>query len=124
MTVRVVGIVFGMLFGSAVVLAGGADPHAHHDHGSGKPVSEAAAAYAAVNDKMHKAMAVELSGDADVDFVRGMIPHHEGAVEMAKVQLKYGTDPELRKLAEEIIKAQDTEIAFMKSWLEKRGAKP
>ena len=57
------------------------------------------------------------TGDADRDFVAHMIPHHEGAVEMAKVELKYGKDAKLRKLAKDIIAAQDKEIAFMKQWL-------
>jgi uncharacterized protein (DUF305 family) len=57
------------------------------------------------------------TGNADRDFVAHMIPHHEGAVEMAKVELKYGKDAQLRKLAKDIIASQDKEIAFMKRWL-------
>jgi uncharacterized protein (DUF305 family) len=114
------GVTLSLVALSATI-AIAADPHAHHDHGSAPSAkTEAATAFAAANEKMHKEMDVDLTGDADVDFVRGMIPHHEGAVEMAKIQLKYGKDPKLRKLAEDIIKAQDTEIAFMKSWLDKR----
>ncbi|HAV08351.1 MAG TPA: DUF305 domain-containing protein, partial [Rhodobacteraceae bacterium] len=60
-----------------------------------------------------------LTGNADVDFVAGMLPHHQGAVEMAQIVLEHGTDPEVRKLAEAIIAAQQTEIAWMKDWLAK-----
>ena len=68
---------------------------------------------------MHKDMTIKYSGNADADFARGMIPHHQGAIDMAKVVLAHGKDPEIRKLAEEIIKAQETEIAWMKEWLKK-----
>ncbi len=67
--------------------------------------------------KMMHDMMMEFSGDADVDFVRGMIPHHQGAIEMAKVQLEHGKDPELRKLAQTIISDQEKEIAQMQDWL-------
>jgi uncharacterized protein (DUF305 family) len=66
--------------------------------------------------KMHRAMSAKLTGNADRDFVQGMIPHHEGAIDMAHIELRYGTDPELRKLAEDIIAAQEREIAFMRQW--------
>ncbi len=91
---------------------------------TGKPKGDqgpASMAFAKANASMHSAMNIEFSGNADVDFAKGMIPHHQGAVEMAKIVLEFGKDPELRKLAEDIIKAQETEIAFMKSWLEKNG---
>lgn len=68
--------------------------------------------------KMHQKMsAVGTTGDVDTDFVNGMIPHHQGAVDMAKIELAKGKDPELKKLAADIIKAQKKEIAFMKKWL-------
>ena len=87
----------------------------------GAAKSESSQAYQAVMMKMHKDMSMEMTGDADVDFAQGMLPHHQGAVDMAKVELKFGKDPELRKLAEDIIKSQETEIAFMKTWLAKHG---
>jgi len=69
-------------------------------------------------DKMHKdMMAVKPTGDADVDFVRGMISHHQGAIDMAKVVLKEGKDPEIKKMAEGIVAAQESEIKHMNDWL-------
>jgi uncharacterized protein (DUF305 family) len=101
-------------------LAAGAASHGHampsaHDSGP------ATAAYQAALAKMHSDMAIEYTGDADRDFVRGMIPHHQGAIDMAKVVLEHGSDPEIRRLAEEIVAAQEREIAFMREWLERKG---
>jgi uncharacterized protein (DUF305 family) len=80
--------------------------------------------YMAAMKKMDDAMmAMEYTGDADIDFVRGMIPHHQGAIDMAKVMLRDGKDPELRKLAETIIEAQETEIKEMQAWLKAHEGK-
>jgi uncharacterized protein (DUF305 family) len=77
------------------------------------------AAYRAAMAKMHKDMDIPYSGNADRDFVTGMIPHHQGAIDMAKIELQYGKDPELRRLAQEVVAAQQKEIAFMRQWLAK-----
>lgn len=92
--------------------------HSAHHAAAESPSTEA---FIAANAKMHEGMALDYTGNADVDFVRGMIAHHQGAIDMAKVVLQYGKDPEVRKLAEEVVKAQEGEIAMMKKWLADRG---
>src|SRR6185437_793265 len=76
-------------------------------------------AFAASMKTMMNGMNVKPTGKPDRDFVLMMIPHHQGAIDMAKVELQYGTDPELRQLATDIVAAQEKEIAQMKAWLEK-----
>ena len=72
-------------------------------------------------DKMHIAMsAVARSGNSDVDFVRLMLPHHQAAIDMAKTQLLYGKDPQMRRLAQEIITDQQLEIELMQQWLKQQ----
>ncbi len=78
-------------------------------------------AYRDANMAMHQAMDIEFTGNPDIDFVQGMIAHHQGAIAMAKVVLEHGSDPEIKKLAEGIIAAQEGEIAFMQDWLAKNG---
>jgi uncharacterized protein (DUF305 family) len=73
-------------------------------------------AYKAAMGTMMHDMDITYTGNADRDFVAGMLPHHQGAVDMAKVELRYGHDPDLRKLAEGIVAAQEKEIAFMRAW--------
>ena len=111
--------------GLALALCGPAlaqDAHAGHGTMAMGDESAATTGYKAANATMHEQMDIDYSGDADIDFVRGMIPHHQGAIDMAKIVLQYGADPEIKKLAEDIIKAQESEIAWMQDWLAKHPA--
>jgi uncharacterized protein (DUF305 family) len=65
-------------------------------------------------DAMMGGMAIHASGDVDVDFAAMMIPHHQGAIEMAKAELQYGTNEQLRRIAQEIIVDQNQEIVAMR----------
>lgn len=69
----------------------------------------------------HEMNNMQMTGEPDRDFVAMMIPHHQGAIDMARVELKYGKDPELRRLAQDIVKAQDDEISIMERWQKKHG---
>lgn len=77
---------------------------------------------AAVMNKMHAEMASDASSaDPDEAFTRAMIPHHQAAIEMARIVLKYGKDEQARKLADDVIRQQAREIDDMQEWLKKRG---
>ena len=114
---------------AAGLLAGAAQAQQSHGghagHGAAaaaKPGDSASTkAYRDANTKMHKDMDIPYSGDADADFVRGMIPHHQGAIDMAKIVLAHGKDPVIRKLAENVIRDQEKEVAMMRDWLKKNG---
>ena len=99
-----------------------ANPHANHllvkgDQGASSQ------AYAAANAAMHKAMDITFTGHADLDFLKGMIPHHQGAVDMAKVVLEHGKDEATKKLASDIIAAQEKEIQWMRQRITELEAK-
>jgi len=105
-SVLVLAMLPGLAFGQS--MQGMAMDHA--------PAGGADAALMSGMDKMNRDMAVTMTGDADRDFVAMMIPHHQGAIDMAKAELQYGKDPMLRTLAAAIIAAQEKEIGEMKGW--------
>jgi len=96
---------------------------AMHKHASGKsPGDPVWSELQASMEKMHAAMtSVEPTGNSDADFVKLMIPHHQAAIDMAKTELLYGKDAQMRRLAQEIITDQQSEIELMNLWL-KRSA--
>lgn len=100
---------------------------AHHDHGKmmGATLKEAPStqAFKQANITMHEKMAIDYTGSADIDFVRGMIAHHQGAVDMAKVELQYGQSPEMKSLAQQIVSSQEHEIQQMQQWLKAHSPK-
>ncbi|QFR32361.1 DUF305 domain-containing protein [Ancylobacter sp. TS-1] len=106
----------------ALLVAGlaSAAAEAHdHDHGAGTAVvtSDEApflAENAAAMDKMMADMEVKPTGDIEADFTAMMIPHHQGAIDMAVAYLRYGKNPQLRRLAQEIVVEQQQEIAAMR----------
>jgi uncharacterized protein (DUF305 family) len=113
---------FALTLAGALAVSGLALAQSSH-HGSNKAASgdsAATKAYRAANDKMHKAMDLKYTNDADVDFIRGMIPHHQGAIDMAKVVLEHGKDEKARKWATDIIREQEREIGEMREWLNAR----
>lgn len=111
------------------------DHAAHHDqhHGHEMPGHEGKHAqhagnadktdyFAAANQRMMDDMhSLEMTGDVDYDFIRGMKPHHQGAIEMAEVLLANSEDDNLRSMAHDIIRAQKKEIAQMQEWLQELG---
>jgi hypothetical protein len=100
-------LAFCILLG-AVFLAGVGGGHGEKHPAAGfvTEISEAVA-------RMHAAMDVPFTGDVDRDFARMMIPHHQGAIDMAIAELRYGKDSRLKRLAQEIVVEQQQEIAVM-----------
>ncbi|HQZ14182.1 MAG TPA: DUF305 domain-containing protein [Devosia sp.] len=139
-----------VLFTAAAVLALGVPALAQHEHhtapadAGGLPATclENANAMAAVpaghdmgGDEAHKALMAGMdkmnsdmmtggtATDIDVAFVCSMIPHHQGAIDMARAELQYGDDAWAKEMAQKVIDAQEQEIADMLAWLEKQPAK-
>ena len=118
----------------ALLLAGSASraqPSGHHGMTSEPPppfVASTAKPFAQLMDDAMAVMdygmrAAPMNGEPDHDFVTMMIPHHQGAVDMAKALLLRTHDPELRNLAQGIITEQQNEIRLMQSWLARHSPK-
>jgi uncharacterized protein (DUF305 family) len=96
-----------------------------HKHVSKSENDSAWAELQSSMERMHLAMeSIADSGDSDADFVRLMIPHHQAAIDMAKTELLYGKDPQMRRLAQEIIADQQSEIELMNLWLKEHRLDP
>src|SRR5262245_19130225 len=130
-TLSAVGMAAFVLTAFVFLIAGPAPYHgsmaATHNHAGMAPADSTADAsepnfyteMANVNGRMHQNMAVAPTGNVDRVFMRMMIPHHQGAIAMAVVLLKYGHDERLRRLAQSIIVEQGQEIAYMRTLLDK-----
>lgn len=102
---------------AAIVLWSVAVPAAEMHMQMSPADSPAVKAFMAANGKMMTDMVIQPTGNPDRDFLTMMIPHHQGAIDMAKIELEYGKDPQTRALAEAIVAAQEKEIAQMTAWL-------
>jgi uncharacterized protein (DUF305 family) len=87
--------------------------------GTNAPATDTAptSAFKAAAMRMHKNMDIPYTGNVDRDFATGMIAHHQGAIDMARIELEHGKDPMMRKLAQEVITAQEEEIAGLRAFL-------
>jgi uncharacterized protein (DUF305 family) len=106
---------FFVIIALATFAAGAAAQNGQQGPGSTKE-------FKAADMSMMKSMSsAPYSGNPDVDFRTHMIPHHEGAIAMAKVALKYASDAETKKMAQTIIDGQEKQVADMQAWLKQNG---
>lgn len=125
MTKELLRIAAVTAFAAALGVGAAAAQTDHSGHGA-MPTVEMSAASQAYMDAMAKMdadmKAMAMTGKPGADFALMMIPHHQSAIDMAKAYLQSGeADPELARLSNEIIAAQEKEIAFLKDWLKRNG---
>ncbi|HEY0834208.1 MAG TPA: DUF305 domain-containing protein [Azospirillum sp.] len=119
-------VVLSMALASSPVLAQGQSGQPAHGHSGGMmqgqgmaemPKDPASRAYMQTMQKMNQDMGKPMTGNADRDFATMMIAHHQGAIDMARVELEHGKDPELKKMAQKVIDDQTKEIKELQDWL-------
>jgi uncharacterized protein (DUF305 family) len=126
MILRSVITAVGLAALPTLVFAQGAPQGGHGAHSMPMQTQQstetpATRAYREANAKMHRDMDIPYTGDPDVDFVRSMIPHHQGAIDMAQVALQNAKDEQVREWATDVVREQEREIAEMQAWLKKKG---
>ncbi|SPJ33960.1 CopM family metallochaperone [Kushneria phyllosphaerae] len=112
---RGMSLVAGLLM-SGVALAEAPATHEVHGASAGE-ADQAAHAFSEANQRMHHDMAISTSGNVDMDFARGMLAHHKGALDMARIELEHGSDEQMRSLARDVIDAQQREISLLEHWI-------
>jgi len=107
--IKQISLILSLILLSSVFALSSMHHGGHQNHGN-MPFQKAM-------DKMHKDMMVKSSGNIDIDFLKGMIPHHQGAIDMSEELIKKTKDPELKAFAQKIIKDQKAEIKQMQEML-------
>jgi len=116
-------LAIGLVAGSGWIAIAQNHSHGHGAQSRTSPDTPAVREYKAAHAKMMRDMAMPFTGNPDVDFRTHMIPHHQGAIDMAYVALRHAKDPWTRQLAEAVIIEQQREIADMQAWLARHGAR-
>lgn len=97
--------------------------HQGSRQGQAQPADPASRGYMESMRKMNRAMRKPMTGNADQDFARMMVAHHQGAVDMARVELEHGTDPDLKAMARKVVDDQTKEIQQLQDWLKQHPGK-
>lgn len=94
----------------------------HAGHADAPEDAPSTRSFKEANERLHQATNIRWTGDADADFMRAMIAHHEGEIALARIQLQHGSDADARGLAQDLIRSRDAEILRMRLWLARREA--
>ncbi len=119
-------LIVGTLMAALAVLPAAAQDTQHQQHTTqpqtgGDTMGMHGAAMKTAMEHMQQNMSMPMSGDPDIDFAQMMIPHHQGAIDMARIELESGKDLQLRQMAQKIIADQEREIAELKDWIAQHG---